>query len=317
MFTSHRREPRLGSRRSMVLGRGGMGSVYLATQVRLNRPVAIKVLPRALAADPELRERFLRETADEYARIRERHAGREAATVLLPIADARQRHAAIDWDVYTPPVPRRAGVTFDDYPLDELVPYIDWTPFFRTWELAGAYPGILDDPTVGPQARDLLADATTLLERIVTGRLLRAQAVVGLYPANAVGDDVELYADESRGSVVATMRGLRQQFEKPPGRPNLCLADFVAPRESELLDYMGAFAVTAGHGLEALVAEFERAHDDYGAIMAKALADRLAEALAERGSERGKRFVLRCGGTTLSRRFAPTSPVEGLRHARK
>jgi len=248
---------------------------------------SVAVLGQLLS--PDRRERFLRETADEYARIRERHAGREAATVLLPIADARQRHAAIDWDVYTPPVPRRAGVTFDDYPLDELVPYIDWTPFFRTWELAGAYPGILDDPTVGPQARDLLADATTLLERIVTGRLLRAQAVVGLYPANAVGDDVELYADESRGSVVATMRGLRQQFEKPPGRPNLCLADFVAPRESELLDYMGAFAVTAGHGLEALVAEFERAHDDYGAIMAKALADRLAEALAERLHQRVRR----------------------------
>jgi len=249
---------------------------------------SVAVLGQVLSTDR--RERFLRETADEYAHIRERHAGREATTVLLPIADARQRHAAIDWDVYSPPVPRRPGVTaFEEYPLDELVPYIDWTPFFRTWELAGAYPGILDDPTVGPQARDLLADATALLDRIVTGRLLRARAAVGLYPANAVGDDVELYADETRASAVATMRGLRQQFEKPPGRPNLCLADFVAPRDAGLLDYLGAFAVTAGHGLDALVAEFERAHDDYGAIMAKALADRLAEALAERLHERVRR----------------------------
>jgi 5-methyltetrahydrofolate--homocysteine methyltransferase len=179
--------------------------------------------------------------------------------------------------------------TFAEYPLDDLVRYIDWTPFFRTWELAGAYPGILEDPVVGTQARQLLSDAETLLARIMRERLLRARAVVGLYPANAVGDDVEVYADATRASVAATMRGLRQQFEKPPGRPNLCLADFVAPKTSGLPDYVGAFAVTAGHGLDALVAEFERLHDDYGAILAKALADRLAEALAERMHERVRR----------------------------
>jgi 5-methyltetrahydrofolate--homocysteine methyltransferase len=178
---------------------------------------------------------------------------------------------------------------FDDVPLDDLLGYIDWTPFFRTWELAGSWPTIVDDPVVGDQARQLLADARALLDRIVRERLLRARAVVGLYPANAVGDDVELYADDARRDVVAVLHGLRQQFEKPPGRPNQCLSDFVAPRDRGIADYAGAFAVTAGHGLDALVAGFERAHDDYSSIMAKALADRLAEALAEWAHERVRR----------------------------
>jgi len=242
---------------------------------------SVAVVGHLLSTDR--RTTFVEKTAAEYARVRERHAGREAASVLLSIEDARQRRAAIDWGAYAPPPPAHPGVTaYADYPLEELVPYIDWTPFFRTWELSGAYPGILEDATVGAQARQLLADAEALLERIVRERLLQARAVVGLYPANAVGDDVELYADGGRTTLVATMHGLRQQFEKPPGRPNLCLADFVAPRDTGLPDHVGAFAVTAGHGLEALVTEFERSHDDYGAIMAKALADRLAEALAER-----------------------------------
>jgi 5-methyltetrahydrofolate--homocysteine methyltransferase len=235
----------------------------------------------------ERREGFLSETEQDYARIRERHGTRAADQVILPLAEARRRRTAIDWDAYAPPVPRTLGVTvFDDYPLDELARYIDWTPFFRTWELAGSYPAILSDPTLGVQARQLLADAEALLGRIVGDRLLRARAVVGLLPANAVGDDVELYDPGDGRAVRATMYGLRQQFEKPPGRPNLCLADFVAPAERRVRDYVGAFAVTAGHGLDALCATFERAHDDYQSIMAKALADRLAEAFAERLHER-------------------------------
>jgi 5-methyltetrahydrofolate--homocysteine methyltransferase len=241
---------------------------------------SVAVVGQLLSA--ERRAAFTAGTAAEYARLRERHAARDADTVLLPLAEARARRTAIDWSAYAPPAPRVPGRTvFGDIPLADLRGYVDWTPFFRTWELAGPWPGILDDPVVGGQARQLLRDAEALLDRIVRERLLRARAVVGLYPANAVDDDVELYADERRRDVLAVLRGLRQQFEKPPGRPNQCLADFVAPCGSGIPDYVGAFAVTAGHGLDPLVAGFERVHDDYGAIMAKALADRLAEAAAE------------------------------------
>jgi 5-methyltetrahydrofolate--homocysteine methyltransferase len=168
------------------------------------------------------------------------------------------------------------------------VPYIDWTPFFQTWELKGSYPAILADSVVGESARRLFADAQALLEHLVGGgeRLLQARAVLGLVPANALGDDVEIYSGEDRRTVRAVMHGIRQQFEKGPGRPNLCLSDFVAPKESGKRDWIGAFAVTAGIGLDQVVAGFERDHDDYASIMAKALADRLAEALAERLHER-------------------------------
>jgi len=236
------------------------------------------------------RDAFVTDVRAEYARIRERHQDRAGGTVLLPLDEARRRRAPIAWADYAPPPPRRPGITvLADVPLASLVPYIDWTPFFRTWELAGSHPTILDDPTVGEQARRLLADAEALLHRIVRERLLTAHAVVGLFAANAVGDDVELYADGDRGTVRAVVHGLRQQFEKPPGRPNLCLSDFVAPRTSGLADHAGAFAVTAGIGLDALCAAFEADHDDYGSILAKALADRLAEALAEYVHQRVRR----------------------------
>ncbi|MBI1723924.1 MAG: methionine synthase, partial [Gemmatimonadetes bacterium] len=168
--------------------------------------------------------------------------------------------------------------------------YIDWSPFFQTWELKGHYPAILDEPTIGPEARKLLADAQALLARIVREQLIRARAVVGLFPANVVGDDdIEVYADEGRAELRAVLRNLRQQGEKPPGRANSCLADFVAPKETGVADYVGAFAVTAGVGVSELCADFERQNDDYGSIMTKALADRLAEALAERMHERVRR----------------------------
>ena len=177
---------------------------------------------------------------------------------------------------------------FDDYPLAELVERIDWTPFFTTWELRGAYPAILDDPRVGPAASDLYRDARTLLDRIVAERLLRARAVVGFWPANATpDDDIVLWADESRTAEAGRLHALRQQMAKPDGRPNVSVADFVGPAGVE--DHIGAFAVTAGHGTDELVRQFETANDDYSAIMAKALADRLAEALAERMHERVRR----------------------------
>jgi 5-methyltetrahydrofolate--homocysteine methyltransferase len=244
------------------------------------------VLSQLLSA--ERRDAFARETAADYDRIRQRHGAREQEKVILPLDEARRRRAPVDWSAYVPPVPCRLGVVrFEDYRLDELAEFIDWGPLFATWELRGAYPGILDDPTVGEQARILLRDAKALLDRIVRQRLLRARGVFGLFPANATAaDDVEIYRDDARGEVAAVMHGLRQQFEKPPGRPNLSIVDWVAPRETGLRDYVGAFAVTAGIGLDDLAGAFERDHDDYSAIMAKALADRLAEAFAERLHQR-------------------------------
>jgi 5-methyltetrahydrofolate--homocysteine methyltransferase len=188
----------------------------------------------------------------------------------------------LDWTSSTPTHPCFLGTrVFRDYPLAELVPLIDWTPFFQTWELAGHYPAILDDPSVGATARDLFRDANELLNRIVRERLRLGHAVLGFFPANSVNDDIELYTDDDRQERRAVVHTLRQQMVKPPGRPNLALADFVAPRESGVADYLGAFAVTAGAGVEALWAQCASHHDDYGASLAKALADRLAEAFAE------------------------------------
>jgi 5-methyltetrahydrofolate--homocysteine methyltransferase len=236
-----------------------------------------------------LRDDFVTGLRDEYRRIREERAGRGPTTRQLSLADARANRLALDWTTVVPPTPCVLGVNvLDDYPLAELVERIDWTPFFQTWELAGHYPAILDDPKVGPAARSLFADAQALLERIVRDRLLTARGVFGLFPAASVGDDIELRGAD-RAEPIGTIHTLRQQMAKPPGRPNLALADYVAPRDSGVPDHVGAFAVTAGIGLDALVAEFQARHDDYGAILAKALADRLAEAFAERLHERVRR----------------------------
>jgi 5-methyltetrahydrofolate--homocysteine methyltransferase len=237
----------------------------------------------------EKRDGFVREVRREYDRIRLAHEGEDGAGRLLPLEEARRRRATPSWDGHRPARPKTLGVqAFEGYPLAELVPYIDWTPFFAAWELRGSYPAILEDDTVGREARSLFADAQALLKRVVADGSLRANAVMGLFPANAVGDDIEVYADERRRDVLAVLHGLRQQFEKA-GRPSLCLADFVAPDASGVADYVGAFAVTAGIGADALAGSFEARHDDYSSILVKALADRLAEALAERLHERVRR----------------------------
>ncbi len=170
---------------------------------------------------------------------------------------------------------------FPAVPLGEIVPYIDWTPFFQAWELAGKYPKILEDAVVGSRAKELLADAKNLLQRIVKEKLLTANAVMGFFPANSVGDDIEVYTDASRSSVLTVFHTLRQQMDKASGHYNWALADLIAPKQTELADYLGAFAVTGGINIEPLLDAFLRDHDDYNSIMAKALADRLAEALAE------------------------------------
>jgi 5-methyltetrahydrofolate--homocysteine methyltransferase len=240
--------------------------------------------------DPGGRDAFAARIRDEYETVRRERGDRQEREERHPIAEARRHAFEIDWSAVDPPAPSFLGVrTFDDYPLAELADRIDWTPFFATWELRGRYPEILDDAAVGEAARSLHADATALLARIVSERLLRARAAIGFWPANAVGDDIELYADEARDRIVGVIHTLRQQMVKPPGRPNLALADFTAPKASGLADHVGGFVVTAGHGLEELAASFKAQHDDYSAILATALADRLAEAFAERLHERIRR----------------------------
>ncbi len=234
-----------------------------------------------------LRAGFLAKHQAEYDEVRARNAGKKQNLRMLDLAAARANKAKIDWANYTPPAPGRLGVnTLKNYPLDELARYIDWTPFFITWELHGKYPAILTDEKVGKEATRLYDDARALLKRLIADRSLTAHGVIGLFPANSVqDDDIEVYADESRGALRMTLHTLRQQDEKPPGKPNRALADFVAPKTSGKKDYIGAFAVTIA-GADELAKQFEAKHDDYNSIMVKALADRLAEAFAERLHER-------------------------------
>ena len=231
------------------------------------------------------RAAYLEDTRADYARIRAQHAAKRQ-TPLLSLEQARANRLRLDWPQGIAPAPRAPGRrAFRNVDLAEIARYIDWGPYFQTWDLAGAFPAILDDDVVGAQARQVHADALAMLKRLIDGRWLQAHAVLGLYPANSVGDDdIEIYADEARQRPLMTWWGLRQQSERPVvdgvRRPNLALADFLAPR-GEGADHIGMFAVTAGIGLEQRVQAFVDAHDDYGAIVLKALADRLAEALAE------------------------------------
>jgi 5-methyltetrahydrofolate--homocysteine methyltransferase len=226
---------------------------------------------------------YAQQIAEEYERVRRKHAGRRSQTTLATLESARANRTEIDWESYSPPRPNVLGVqTFDDYALQEIRPYIDWTPFFHSWQLKGSHPKILDDLEKGQEARKLLADAQGLLERIIAEKWLKARAAFGLFPANALEDDsIDIYTDESREEVLASLHFLRQQKQKPPGRPNRSLADFVAPRNTGLEDHVGLFAVTAGLGADEAALRFEEDNDDYNAIMVKALADRLAEAFAE------------------------------------
>ncbi|HVO47614.1 MAG TPA: methionine synthase [Steroidobacteraceae bacterium] len=236
------------------------------------------------------RAEFLAKNNEEHERRREQHAGKRTKAPELSIAQARANRRRIDWAAYAPAQPRAPGIqVFDDYPLSELLGYIDWMPFFNAWEFAGKFPDVLSDPVVGEAASNLYADARRMLKQIIAESWLKVRAVIGLFPANAVGDDVEVYADEDRERVLTTLHFLRQQKGKPPGQPHECLADYLAPKSSGVRDHIGAFAVTAGHGIEEHIARFERGHDDYSSIMLKALADRLAEACAEHFHERVRR----------------------------
>jgi len=269
-------------------------SVKIALQYR-SPVVYVKDASRAVGVcqtltQPAQRAAFIARVSAEHERRREQHAAKKVKVPEASLAAARANRVQPDWSAHVPLAPRVPGVqSFDDYPLSSLLGYIDWMPFFNAWEFGGKFPDILTDPVVGEAASNLYADARRLLKTLIAERWLKVAAVLGLFPANSVGDDVEIYASEARREPLATLNFLRQQKGKPDGQPHVCLADYVAPAASGVRDYFGAFAVTAGIGIEQHVARFERAHDDYSAIILKALADRLAEAAAEHFHERVRR----------------------------
>lgn len=229
-----------------------------------------------------LKKGFLDEISQEYNDLRKQYSSRGQKKNYLPLEKARLNRTIIDWEKAPIKKPDKPGVTlFQNFPLEKLRSYIDWGPFFIAWEMKGKFPDILEDKIAGAEARKLFDDANKLLDKIISEKLLTAHGIAGLFPANSIGDDIEIYSDESRSGVISKFHTLRQQAKKRSGQPNKAISDYLAPKEAGIADYMGAFAVTTGHGVFELVKQFEQDHDDYNAIMVKALADRLAEAFAE------------------------------------
>jgi 5-methyltetrahydrofolate--homocysteine methyltransferase len=257
------------------------GPVVWVKDASRSVPVAAALL------DDKQRPALLEATERDYASLRERHAQKNERP-MLPLGKARKNRTPIEWDGYTPPVPvTGTGVReFLDYDLAELREYIDWQPFFNAWEMKGRFPDILNNPASGEAARKLYDDAQNMLDTLIKEKWLRANGVIGFFPANAVGDDIEVYTDETRSEVLTTLRNLRQQGEHRDGVPNRSLGDFIAPKDTGLADYVGGFAVTAGLDGHDKIVEFKAAHDDYSAILLESLADRLAEAFAERMHQR-------------------------------
>ncbi len=282
----------------LLIGGATTSRAHTAVKIAPNYPGPVVYVPDASRSvgvmqnvlSTDQRDAYVAGVRADYEKIRIQHRDKKGPGPLVPIAETRRLGLATDWSAYVPPAPRTPGITvLRDYPLDRLTPYIDWSPFFQAWELSGPYPKILDDPVVGEAARKVHAEGLEMLQKIVREKWIYANGVFGLYPAARVnGDDIEIYRDESQSAVAMTWHNLRQQNQKPTGRANQCLADFVAPKEAGVADWIGAFAVAVG-GLEAKLAEFEAAHDDYSAIMLKVLADRLAEAFAEHLHQRVRR----------------------------
>jgi 5-methyltetrahydrofolate--homocysteine methyltransferase len=282
----------------LLIGGATTSRVHTAVRIHPNyrrgQTVYVNDASRAVGVAGSLmsaqgRPAYVADLRAEYAKIAAAHARAEENKQRLSLKAARANAPKPDWSNYVPPKPSFIGTrVLDDYPLSELVEYIDWTPFFQTWELAGKFPAILEDAKVGEAARSLYADARAMLKKIVDERWLKAAAVVGFWPANADGDDILVYGDEQRAQPISVLHTLRQQLSRREGRSNVALSDFVAPRASKLADYVGAFVVTAGIGEDEAAERFKKANDDYSAIMVKALADRLAEAFAERLHQRAR-----------------------------
>jgi 5-methyltetrahydrofolate--homocysteine methyltransferase len=280
---------RLGMSQPLLIGGATTSRVHTAVKIAPNYRGITVYVPDASRAvgvasnllSDELRAAYVAEVASDYEKIRVQHANKKGPA-LVSLAAARANRFKADWQHYAPPKPELLGRReVRNVDLAELAGYVDWGPFFQTWELSGPFPAILEDPVVGEAARNVYADGREMLERVVDGRWLTANGVIALMPAASVGDDIEIYGDASRKDVALTWRNLRQQNQRPSGKPNYCLSDFIAPADSSVGDYIGAFAVTAGLGVEKKLAEFEAKKDDYNAIMLKAIADRLAEAFAE------------------------------------
>jgi 5-methyltetrahydrofolate--homocysteine methyltransferase len=280
---------RLGFTIPLLIGGATTSRTHTAVKIEPNYPGPTVWVPDASRAvgvasslsSPEQRDAYMVQVRADFAKVREAHA-KKTGQKSVPLEAARANAVKIDWSSHRPVKPRQLGLmALRNYPLEKIAERIDWGPFFQAWDLAGRYPDILTDSVVGEAARNVHAEGKAMLDRIVKGRWLTANGVFGLWPANSVGDDIEIYADDKRDHVLMTWHNLRQQNEKPPGNPNQCLADFVADKDSGIPDYIGAFAVATGAGIEERLREFAAKNDDYSAIMLKALADRLAEAFAE------------------------------------
>ncbi len=290
---------RLGYKQPLLIGGATTSPAHTAVKIDpqyAGAVIYVKDASRSVGVCQQLvtkstRDAYVANIKAENERRREQHRNKGAKAPQLSLTQARAKKFKIDWSAYAPPVPTFLGLKcFDDYSLRELVPYIDWMPFFNAWEFAGKFPDILQDQIVGAAASSLYVDATRMLNQLIDERWLKARAVIGFFPANSVADDdINVFVDDSRQSVALRLHNLRQQKSKPQDHSQLCLSDFVATTHSGRADYLGAFAVTAGIGIEEHVARFEARHDDYSSIMLKALADRLAEALAERLHERVRR----------------------------
>jgi 5-methyltetrahydrofolate--homocysteine methyltransferase len=283
----------------LLIGGATTSRVHTAVKISPNykRSQAIYVTDASRAVgvvsglmSPEERPKAIDKVREEYRAMAESYARGQAEKRRTALADARANKLKLDWVGYTPPKPTFIGTrSFKSYDLAALARYIDWTPFFHAWELKGTFPRILNDDKYGEAARALYDDAQAMLKQLIAEKWLTANAVVGFWPANSVGDDIELYTDDTRAKRLVTLHTIRQQMAREQGKPNLALADFIAPKESGIADYVGGFAVTAGIGEEDVARRFERANDDYSKILVKALADRLAEAFAEALHEKVRR----------------------------
>jgi 5-methyltetrahydrofolate--homocysteine methyltransferase len=284
---------RRGMKLPLLIGGATTSRIHTAVKIAPNYSGAVihvldasrsvPVVSNLLNENKIEREKYVQSFKDEYAKLRDDYSKRKSDKILIGIDKARENKLKIDWKKTQIKKPNKIGITIlKDFNLETLREYIDWTPFFMTWELKGKYPSIFEDKSVGPEAKKLFDAANKLLDKVVSEKLLTANGIAGLFPANTVGfDDIEIYSDETRKGVKRVLHTLRQQSQKSTGEPNIALADFIAPKESYVEDYIGVFAVTAGVGIEKIVAQFEKEHDDYNSIMIKAIADRLAEAFAE------------------------------------
>jgi len=310
----------------LLIGGATTSRVHTAVKIhpQYKRSQAVYVLDASRAVgvvssllSPQTREETIAEVRREYAKVADAHERGEAAKKRLPLEAARANALKLDWDNYNPPAPSFLGTrVFDNWDLSEISRYFDWTPFFQSWEMRGRFPAILEDEKQGVAARQLYEDAQAMLAQIIEEKWFQARAVIGFFPANSVGDDIDLYTDETRSTKLATFYTLRQQLTRRKNVANLALADFVAPQSNSKADYLGAFAVSSGFGEQAHVARFERANDDYSAILVKALCDRFAEAFAELMHEKVRKEFW---GYALNESFAPEEligePYAGIRPA--